>query len=104
MTREEMIEMAALRIYPDDQAARLVFMAGAMFADNHPDVYSLWHDAKEMPKYGSAYIAIDNNNSVCDCNSESLIISQTVWNDLLSVRNIYKWIYIADILPKGGEG
>lgn len=82
---------------------KLAFEAGAEWSDNNPDLLSLWHDAKEMPNYGSAYIAIDNNNHICDCCDESLIISQTVWADIVSVRKIYKWIYIADILPKGGD-
>lgn len=78
------------------------FVTGAQWADKHPDVSSLWHDAKEMPNYGSAYIAIDNNNHIWIC-EKSLIVSQTLWDDIVSVRKIYKWIYIADILPKVGE-
>lgn len=66
------------------------------------DVSSLWHNAKEMPNYGSAYIAIDSNNHIWIC-EKSLITSQTLWTSIASAQKIYKWIYIADILPKGGD-
>lgn len=68
----------------------------------YTDLSQVWHDADEMPDYGSAYIAINNNNNICDCCRESLFVSETVWANIVSARSIKKWIYIADILPKGG--
>ena len=69
----------------------------------YTDLSQVWHDAKEMPNFGSAYIAIDNNNHICGFCKEQLIIGYSLWNDLVSFRKIDKWIYVADILPKGGD-
>lgn len=95
MTREGMIEIAALRICPDDQAARLVFMAGAMFADSHP--INVWHDANTMPSDSKSIIYLTKNGKFG-------VISQVhsnKWDWYVAVKySIIKWAYIADILPK----
>lgn len=98
MTREEMIEIAALRIYPDDQAARLVFMAGAMFADSHP--INVWHDANTMPSDSKSIIYLTKNGKFG-------VISQVhsnKWDWYVAVKySIIKWAYVDDLLPKGGD-
>lgn len=98
MTREEMIEIAALRIYPDDQAARLVFMAGAMFADSHP--INVWHDASEEPQQGRLMLGIEGDDA-----SIYKWVGQDPqgWIPFTKDMCLSKWAYIADLLPKGGE-
>lgn len=109
MTREEMIEIAALRIYPDDQAARLVFMAGAMFADSHP--INVWHDASETPQanykniiYQTNYYSMQNVHItfIPTC-LRSCKITSNSWNEFIKDVNMRRWAYISDLLPKGGE-
>ena len=63
-------------------------------ADAEPDTTELWHDASDIP------------------NDDSLIIYESVYGDILLKRftnrlsamaNVFRWAYVNDLLPKGGE-
>ena len=63
-------------------------------ADAEPDTTELWHDANDIP------------------NNDSIIIYESVYGDILLKRftnrlsamaNVFRWAYVNDLLPKGGE-
>ena len=77
---------------------RQAFEKGAMFADNNPDLSSLWHDAIEEPKE-------EGYNEVLCINDElfSFTFSTTSFSNWELCRqkfNIKQWAYITDLLPK----
>ena len=116
MTREE-IEIAALRDreikiaasnYVEENSVNGYeaisshidsFIEGADWADMHP--VSLWHDASEKPRAGEwilFQIGKDDYGIVFLNN----IVAET-WSEWCCIKyQISKWIYINDILPKGG--
>lgn len=83
---------------------REAFEKGAMFVYNNPDLSSLWHDADKMPnKALPIIIEIED-----DINPIYEVITvdgadDKFWKYLTSDRDITRWAYIKDILPKGGE-
>ena len=113
MTREERIKCASKDYvnyildkqeyhnenYTEDDI-RQAFEKGAMFADNNPDLSSLWHDVIELPKLGEWFlaqignIAFDTFIMAMDKNED--------WRKWSKGINLKRWIYISDLLPKGG--
>lgn len=118
MTREE-IKIAALRDreikiaasnyveensvngYEAISSHRDSFIEGADWADEHPNLESLWHDVIEPPKLGEWFlaqignIAFDTFIMAMDKNKE--------WREWSKGINIKRWAYISDLLPKRGE-
>lgn len=84
---------------------KCAFIEGAEWTDKHPNLSSLWHLASEEPKgddwkvlcqdkYGDYFIVAYNPyETECDI----------TWDEYTNSLFISKWIYITDILPKGGE-
>ena len=65
----------------------------------YTDLSQVWHEAKEEPEKGKLLIGIDEDG-----------VSIYKWadqdNDWLSFaecNGLFKWAYIDDLLPKGGE-
>lgn len=76
------------------------FIAGALWADNNPDLSSLWHDANIVPSENKGIIYLTKNNKLGVFNS----IKSNKWDWYVSGKySIIKWAYISDLLPKGGE-
>ena len=116
MTREEEIKCASKDYvnylldkqeyhnedYTEDDI-RQAFEKGAMFADNNPDLSSLWHDASEEPK--GTYIVLcdglDNRQWVVDY--LHIDMSYANWQDYADAISVCRWAYTSDLLPKGGE-
>ena len=81
------------------------FENGAKWADEHPNLESLWHDASEEPKKGEDIIALD-----IDGISVSGIYKDYNGNGIYRYHcflcewdAVVKWAYTSDLLPKGGE-
>ena len=111
MTREEEIKCASKDYvnylldkqeyhnedYTEDDVKQ-AFEKGAMFADNNPDLSSLWHDASEEPKLDQYFLAQIGDNAfdtfimAMDKNKE--------WRNWCKGINIKRWTYISDLLPK----
>ena len=112
MTREEEIKCASKDYvnylldkqeyhnedYTEDDV-RQAFEKGAMFADNNPDLSSLWHDASEEPKEDMDILFISKNGKVHKVSK----IDLSLYDWLKDNDGIDKWAYISDLLPKGGE-
>ena len=75
------------------------FIAGALYADQHPDTSSLWHNATEEPKEDMDILFISKNGKVNKVSK----IDHTLYDWLKDNDGIDKWAYISDLLPKGGE-
>ena len=108
MTREEEILEAARNyvsgVTLSSPSNVIHFEAGAKWADEHPNIKSLWHDASEFPNKALPIIVeIDDD---IEHSYEVISIDETdekFWEYLVSDRDITIWAYIKDLLPKGGE-
>ena len=108
MTRKEEILKAA-RDYVDGVISSspsdvIHFENGAKWADEHPNLESLWHDSSEFPNKALPIIVeIDDD---IEPSYEVISIDETdekFWEFLVSDRDITMWAYVKDLLPKGGE-
>ena len=107
MTRKEQILQAA-RDYvsgvtlssPSDV---IHFEYGARWADEHPNLESLWHDASEEPK--GTYIVLcdglDNMQWVVDYLHIDMLYAN--WQNYAEAFKVVRWAYVKDLLPKGGK-
>lgn len=75
------------------------YWAGANWADEHPNLESLWHDASEEPKEDMDILFISKNGYVHKASK----IDNCLYGWLKDNKDIKKWAYISDLLPKGGE-
>lgn len=110
MSRNEEISKAAYSQYCNSESICFNLMCdsfkqGAKWADENPNLSSLWHDASEEPKgddwkvlcqdkYGTYFIVeYRPYDSECDI----------TWDEYTNSLFISKWAHITDLLPKGGE-
>ena len=109
MTRKEEITKAA-RDYVSGVTLSspsnvIHFENGAKWADKHPNLESLWHDASEEPKGEEEYILhyseyynnwfINHLVYLIDCCYNS-------WSEAVEKERIKQWAYLKDLLPNGG--
>ena len=115
MTREKEIKQSARKYIdtyiPDvrgicEQDIYETFINGAEWADEHPDLSSLWHDTSEEPKIGSNIVAIDKDGRLLGIqpyDDDYDRFGLEGWRRCVYLYNdIQKWAYISDLLPKGG--
>lgn len=83
----------------DNSALALVINFEKTRSVEYTDLSQVWHEAKEEPEKGKLLIGIDEDG-----------VSIYKWadqdNDWLSFaecNGLFKWAYIDDLLPKGGE-
>ena len=105
MTRDEEILKAARFYIGDDMlsSSSIVFhfKTGAKWADKHPNLESLWHDASEEPKGDNWKILCVDDFDFCWVNRRVDACSlHNNWKEYAEVECIKKWIYISDLLPK----
>lgn len=109
MTREEKIGEAA-RKYIDtklnlNKGIKSVFIDGVQWADENPNLESLWHYAiEEEPKKGE-YILVEVVNTLIPNEIGYHVEYVEEWMINLMKTEGFKcrWAYINDLLPKGGE-
>lgn len=81
-----------------------VYVDGAKWADNNPDLSSLWHSANEEPKGNNWKILCQDEENGCWVeNRTDAIDLHNTWNEYVEIEMVVKWAYISDLLPKGGE-
>lgn len=80
------------------------FEAGAEWADEHPNLESLWHDASEEPKDYFKQIIYQDKIGTCRFTimHDIVVLLQLKWDDFAAAK-ITRWAYISDLLPRGGE-
>ena len=109
MTREDEILKAA-RDYVSNVTLSspsnvIHFEYGAKWADEHPDLSHIWHDAYEEPEIGSNIIVVDENGQWWDIKPYDGEYDGygdlTGWKCcVVHYNNIQRWAYIDDLLPK----
>lgn len=78
---------------------RQAFEKGAMFADNNPDLSSLWHNTSEKPELNQYFLA-----QIGDSAFDTFIMfmdENKDWRKWSEGMNIKMWAHINDLLPKG---
>ena len=105
MTREEEIKKAAQAYISGDTLSiqyLMHFENGAGWADEHPNLERLWHDASEEPPgYNYEILCVDILDMNFVCSGVIDLLSNTNWDERRGV--VKMWAYISDLLPKGGE-
>lgn len=79
------------------------FEKGAMFADNNPDLLSLWHDAIEEPKENSKIVIVDTKGEWWNIDYASDDFDGYGlygWDFCIAHYNLKIWAYSNDLLPK----
>lgn len=107
MTRKEEILQAA-RDYvgsvtfssPSDV---IHFENGAKWADEHPNLESLWQDAHEEPQGEYKIICQDEFEHVWLTDWREVVKQHASgWEEYAECECIVRWAYVSDIMPKGG--
>lgn len=103
MTRNEEILKAA-RAYVSGVSLSspsnfIHFAAGARWADEHPNLKSLWHDASEKPRPKEWILVNFGEDDYKTLSLNNLFIDR-YWCDWCKIFNIICWAYVSDLLPK----
>ena len=107
MTRKERILQAA-RDYVgsvtfSSHSDVIHFENGAKWADEHPNLESLWHDACEEPQGEYKIICQDEFEHVWLTDWKEVVKQHASgWEEYVACECIVYWAYVSDIMPKGG--
>ena len=84
---------------PNLNESVIAFTDGVEWADQHPKIERLWHDASEVPQENEYVLIQDEENDY------DVVLTQSAdeWNTWCGTCKIIRWAYISDLLPKGGE-
>ena len=108
MTREEIEKISAVETYcfetdREERWYEIGCIDGLKAADAEPNLESIWHDASKFPNKALPIIVeIDDD---IEPSYEVISIDETdekFWEYLVSDRDITRWAYVKDLLPKGG--
>lgn len=77
------------------------FIEGVEWADNNPNLSSLWHESREEPK-GNEWTVLcqDKYGAYFLVEYRPYSDSDETWDEYVNSLFISKWVYIKDILPK----
>lgn len=107
MTRKERILQAARNyvsgVTLSSPSDVIHFEYGARWADEHPNLEILWHDASEEPQDNYIVLCdgLDNLQWVENC--QHIDIYYANWQNYAEAFKVNRWAYIKDLLPKGGK-
>ena len=96
MNRKEQIISESQKRYDD-----IAFLDGVKWADEHPNLESLWYDVIEPPKLNQWFLAQIGDNAYDTFVME--MDKNEDWREWSKGINIKKWAYISDLLPKGSK-
>lgn len=117
MTREEQIAQASIEYTMQrnpmclggdnfsDQVQTMnrnyAFEAGVKWADEHPNLSSLWHKAKEKPTEEYCRILCeDSEGEIFDASLLKINATyQSDWEAFIKEWDVVRWAYLWDILP-----
>ena len=77
------------------------FEKGAEWADKHPNLERLWHDATTQPELNKWFLA-----QIGDDAFDTFVMAMDKnqdYKEWANGINIKRWAYIYDLLPKGGK-
>lgn len=108
MIREEEIEKAAKQYIDNklnlNKSITSAFINGVEWADEHPNLESLWHNANEEPNIEYEIICQDDSENYRVTNIKEVKYQyQNGWQECVASNYIVRWAYIKDLLPKEGE-
>lgn len=112
MIRKEQILQAARdyvsRVTFSSPSDVIHFENGAKWADEHPNLESLWHDASKEPLLEEMEIIFINERDFAHISKRkdghfSYAYVYYSWEDYVNSLKIKKWAYVKDLFPKGGE-
>ena len=79
------------------------FENGAKWADEHPNLESLWQDAHEEPQGEYKIICQDEFEHVWLTDWREVVKQHASgWEEYAECECIVRWAYVSDIMPKGG--
>lgn len=110
MTREEQIQEAKDKAFPIPKEGRSYesawaaggFEMGVHWADEHP--INVWHDVSEEPQGDEWEVLCEADG--CYLTTDPWTLAWKVgqsWEKYVRVNSVKRWLYISDLLPKGGE-
>ena len=67
--------------------------------DNIVDLREVWHDTKEEPEYDNAIVYVTKLNKLNTLKR----VDKNRFTWYIEKYAIYKWAYLKDLLPKGGD-
>ena len=100
MTREEINKLNPSRSGIDitEEAYEMGLIEGLEAADKEPNTSVLWHYASEEPKENTDILYISNNGNVHKVSK----VDNQLYSWLKDNKCVKRWVYISDLLPKGG--
>lgn len=85
----------------DYEDMKCAFENGAKWADEHPNLESLWHNASEEPVGNNWEILCQDEMNGCWVeNRVDAMLLHNTWNEYASIEMLVRWTYISDLLPK----
>ena len=105
MTRDEQI-LKAVRFYigdngTSDPAIAFHFKSGAEWADKHPNLESLWHNANDAPQGDNwKILCVDVYNGCWVESRVDAFLLHNKWDEYVGIESVKMWAYIDDLLPK----
>ena len=107
MTRKEQILQAARdyvgNVTFSSHSDVIHFENGAKWADEHPNLESLWQDAHEEPQGEYKIICQDEFEHVWLTDWREVVKQHASgWEEYAECECIVRWAYVSDIMPKGG--
>ena len=87
----------------DYEDMKCAFKNGAKWADEHPNLESIWHDASEEPTYNHSILYQYKFGRYYFTKKSDAIAFYGNWKNFVEFLSMTHWAYISDLLPKGGE-
>ena len=114
MTREEIEKLSVVEPYRFESHFEEIWynvgcIDGLRVADAEPNLESLWHDASEFPNDQDEYTLCYSEYYDCFFMETPKYLMKkdggqtNDWKTVVLVNKISKWVYVKDLLPKGGE-
>ena len=104
MTRKEQILQAARNyvsgVTLSSTSDVIHFGYGAKWADEHPNLESLWHDPDEEPQEYPILCLNKQKDIWIECDLDPY---DDGWDECVEFNELVRWAYVKDLLPKGGE-
>lgn len=108
MTREQIIKQAAEQFADREHGTmrdvsvfnllQYAFKRGAEWADEHPDLSSLWHDPSEEPKSYEYKVICDGRYGTLMWDHSML--TEYSWREYTRCWAVSQWAYVNDLIPK----
>ena len=105
MTRDEEILKAARNyvsgVILSSPSNVIHFANGAKWADEHPNIKSLWHNPSEEPQ-GDNYkiLCVDDFDLYWVERRANVLGLHNNWKEYTVIEGVKIWAYISDLLPK----